>query len=95
MNNLSVAITKTLLSSFSAIAILLSSFLIFLIFNMWLQDGIPPFENVKFSIALFFIIIMILVICQCIKYYMDMATDSRRYKIYEKTIKEKRMTDEW
>lgn len=77
MNNLSVAITKFLLSSVSAITILLSMFLIALIFNMWIQEGIPPFENIKFSAALFFTIIMLLVICQCLKYYTDMAIDRR------------------
>lgn len=77
MNNLSVAITKFLLSSVSAITILLSVFLITLIFNMWIQEGIPPFENIKFSAALFFTIIMLLVICQCLKYYTDMAIDRR------------------
>lgn len=77
MNNLSVAITKFLLSSVSAITILLSAFLIALIFNMWIQEGIPPFENIKFSAALFFTIIMLLVICQCLKYYTDMAIDRR------------------
>lgn len=77
MNNLSVAITKFLLSSVSAITILLSVFLIALIFNMWIQEGIPPFENIKFSAALFFTIIMLLVICQCLKYYTDMAIDRR------------------
>lgn len=77
MNNLSVAITKFLLSSVSAITILLLAFLIALIFNMWIQEGIPPFENIKFSAALFFTIIMLLVICQCLKYYTDMAIDRR------------------
>ncbi len=77
MNNLSVAITKFLLSSVSAITILLSAFLISLIFNMWIQEGIPPFENIKFSVSLFFTIIMLLVICQCLKYYTDMAIDRR------------------
>lgn len=77
MNNLSVAITKFLLSSVSAITILLSAFLIALIFNMWIQEGIPPFENIKFSVSLFFTIIMLLVICQCLKYYTDMAIDRR------------------
>lgn len=77
MNNLSVAITKFLLSSVSAITILLSVFLITLIFNMWIQEGIPPFENIKFSAALFFTIIMLLVICQCLKYFTDMAIDRR------------------
>ncbi|SAC93775.1 Uncharacterised protein [Enterobacter cloacae] len=77
MNNLPVSIAKFLLSSVSAITIVLSVFLIFLIFDMWLQEGIPPFENIKFSVAMFFTIIMLLVICQCLKYYTDMAIDRR------------------
>lgn len=77
MNNMSVSITKFLLSSVSAITIILSTFLIFLIFDMWIQEGIPPFENIKFSVAMFFTIIMLLVICQCLKYYTDMAIDRR------------------
>lgn len=77
MNNLPVSIAKFLLSSVSAITIVLSAFLIFLIFDMWMQEGIPPFENIKFSVAMFFTIIMLLVICQCLKYYTDMAIDRR------------------
>lgn len=77
MNNLLVAVFKTLLSTFSAMTILLAVFLITLIFNMWIQEGIPPFENIKFSVAVFFTIIMLAVICQCIKYFMDIAIDRR------------------
>lgn len=53
MINMSIAMIKTLLASVSALTIMLSTFLIALIFNMWTQDGIPPFENIKFSVALF------------------------------------------
>lgn len=77
MKNLPVSISKLLLSSVGAITIILSTFLIFLIFDMWIQEGIPPFENIKFSIAVFFTVIMLLVICQCLKYFTDMAIDSR------------------
>lgn len=77
MNNLLVAVFKTLLSTFSAVTILLAVFLITLIFNMWIQEGIPPFENIKFSVAVFFTIIMLSVICQCLKYFMDIAIDRR------------------
>ncbi|PTM35896.1 hypothetical protein DA103_08940 [Enterobacter cloacae] len=77
MNSLPVFIAKFLLSSVSAITILLSVFLIFLIFDMWIHEGIPPFENIKFSVAIFFTITMLLVICQCLKYYTDMAIDRR------------------
>lgn len=77
MNNLLVAVFKTLLSAFGAVTILFAVFLITLIFNMWIQEGIPPFENIKFSVAVFFTIIMLAVICQCIKYFMDIAIDRR------------------
>ena len=77
MKNLSVSISKFLLSSVSAVTILLSFLLIFLIFDLWIQEGIPPFENIKFSVAVFFTVIMLLVICQCLKYFTDMAIDRR------------------
>ena len=77
MKNLSVSISKFLLSSVSAVTILLSLLLIFLIFDLWIQEGIPPFENIKFSVAVFFTVIMLLVICQCLKYFTDMAIDRR------------------
>lgn len=77
MKNLSVSISKFLLSSVSAVTILLSFFLIFLIFDLWIQEGTPPFENIKFSVAVFFTVIMLLVICQCLKYFTDMAIDRR------------------
>lgn len=77
MKNLSVSISKFLLSSVSVVTILLSFFLIFLIFDLWIQEGIPPFENIKFSVAVFFAVIMLLVICQCLKYFTDMAIDRR------------------
>ncbi len=77
MKNISVGVAKILLSSFSAITLLLSSFLIVLIFDMWKQDGTPPFENIKFSVSLFFTVVLLLVICQCLKYFTDMAIDRR------------------
>lgn len=77
MKNLSVSISKFLLSSVSAVTILLSFLLIFLIFDLCIQEGIPPFENIKFSVAVFFTVIMLLVICQCLKYFTDMAIDRR------------------
>ncbi|HHT3530706.1 TPA: hypothetical protein ACTYW0_004920 [Enterobacter asburiae] len=78
MKNLPVSISKFLLSSVGAITILLSTFLIFLIFDMWIHEGVPPFENIKFSVAVFFTVIMLLAICQCLKYFTDMAIDSRK-----------------
>lgn len=77
MKNFPVSIAKFLLSSVSAITLLLSTFLIVLIFDMWMQEGIPPFENIKFSVAVFFTVILLLVICQCLKYFTDMAIDRR------------------
>jgi len=94
MNNFSVAILKTILSSVSAVTILLSAFLIALIFNMWIHEGIPPFENIKFSVALFFTILMLLVICQCLKYYTDMAIDRRNYLNKSKNDSPKRRADD-
>lgn len=94
MNNLSVAITKLLLSSFSAMTIMLSFFLITLIFNMWIQDGIPPFENIKFSVALLFLIILLAVICLCLKFYMDMAIDRRNYHLIKENKSSKNRVDE-
>ena len=77
MKNFPVSIAKFLLSSVSAITLLLSTFLIVLIFDMWMQEGIPPFENIKFSVAVFFTVILLLVICQSLKYFTDMAIDRR------------------
>lgn len=77
MKNYTVSILKVLLSSVSTLTIMLSAFMIFLIFDMWIQEGIPPFENLKFSVALFFTIILLLVMCQCLKFYTDIAIDSR------------------
>ncbi len=77
MKNYTVSILKIMLSSVSTLTIMLSAFMIFLIFDMWIQEGIPPFENLKFSVALFFTIILLLVMCQCLKFYTDIAIDSR------------------
>lgn len=94
MINMSIAMIKTLMASVSALTIMLSTFLIALIFNMWTQDGIPPFENIKFSVALFFTVIILLVICVCLKFFMDMTTDSRRNQFRIKNEKNKRSTDD-
>lgn len=77
MSNLSVVIFKALLSALSVITIAFSIFLIILVCDMWAQDGVPPLENIKFSIALFIISVMLLIICQCFKYLTDMAIDTR------------------
>jgi len=94
MNNFSVSVIKVILSSISALTIFLSFFLITLIINMWTQDGMPPFENIKFSVALFFVILMLLTVCVCLKFFMDMAVDRRNY-IYVKNNKtDKRRAEE-
>ena len=77
MRNFSVVFLKIILSSLSAITISLSTLLIILIFNLWMEEGLPPLENMKFSAALFFVVILLFIICQCIKNYVDMAIDSR------------------
>lgn len=77
MKSFTVSILKILLSSVSTLTIMLSGFLMFLIFDMWVHEGVPPFENLKFSVALFFTIILLLGICQCLKYYTYIAIDSR------------------
>lgn len=63
MKSYAVSILKILLSSVSTLTIMLSAFMIFLIFDMWVHEGIPPFDNIKFSVALFFTITLLLVIC--------------------------------
>lgn len=81
MKSYTVSILKVLLSSVSTLIIILSAFMIYLIFDMWIHEGIPPFENLKFSIALFFTIILLLIMCQCLKFYTDIAMDSRNNSI--------------
>lgn len=81
MSNLSVFIFKALLSALSIITIAFSFFLIILVCDMWAQEGIPPLENIKFSIALFIVTVMLLIICQCFKYLVDMAIDTRNKTI--------------
>lgn len=94
MNNFSVSVIKVILSSISALTVFLCFFLITLVISMWVQDGIPPFENIKFSIALFFVILMLLTVCVCLKFFMDMAIDRRNF-IYMKNNKtDKRRVDE-
>lgn len=84
MNNLSVAVSRTILSGVATLTIFLSAFLIILAIQMWSQEGIPPFENIKFVIALFFVVLMLLSISICLKFFMDMAISSRNYKLLNK-----------
>lgn len=69
MKNFSVAIIKTLLTSVSFLTIIASVFLITLILNISMQDGIPAFENIKFTVMLFFTILLLLIICVCLKFF--------------------------
>lgn len=93
MNKFSVVIIKTLLISVCALEIILSTFLIALIFDMWIQDGMPPFENIKFSISLFFVILLIFVIGGCLKFLLDISIDNRASKNV-KDSKTKRAVDD-
>lgn len=81
MNNFSVAIIKTLLISVGALTIISSVFLITLMFNISMQDGIPAFENIKFTVMLFFTTLLLLIICVCLKLFLSMAIDSRDFQL--------------
>lgn len=80
MSNFAATVIKALLASISTLTIILSVFLISLIFDMWAQGGMPPFENIKFSVSLFFVVILLLVICQCLKYHLYISIDGRDLK---------------
>lgn len=81
MSNFAVIVIKALLASISTVTIVMSAFLMVLIFDMWAQGGMPPFENIKFSVSLFFSVILLLVICQCLKYHLVISIDGRDSKI--------------
>lgn len=87
MNNFSVAIIKTLLISVGALTIISSVFLITLIFNISMQDGIPAFENIKFTVMLFFTTLLLLIICGCLKLFLSMAIDSRDFQLKKERVK--------
>jgi len=89
MNNFSVAIIKTLLMSVGALTIIASVFLITLMFSISMQDGIPAFENIKFTVMLFFTILILLIICACLKFFLSMAIDSRDYQSKKEIAKTK------
>lgn len=89
MNNFSVAIIKTLLISVGALTIISSVFLITLMFNISMQDGIPAFENIKFTVMLFFTTLLLLIICGCLKLFLSMAIDSRDYQSKKEIVKAK------
>jgi hypothetical protein len=86
MNNLSVSFFRIILSGVATLTIFLSAFLITLAIQMWAQEGVPPLENIKFVVMLFFVVIMLLTISLCLKIFMDMAVSSRNYKILIKEI---------
>lgn len=81
MSNLSVVFFRLILSGVAALTIFLSTFLIILAIQMWSQEGIPPMENIKFVVMLFFVVMMLLTISLCLKIFMDMAVSSRNYKM--------------
>lgn len=85
MNNFAVGIIKVLLASISTLTILLSCFLISLCFNLWLSNGLPPFENIKFSVLLFFVIILLSVICFCLKMHLSISIDNRNKRVETKS----------
>lgn len=89
MKNFSVAIIKTLLTSVSFLTIIASVFLITLILNISMQDGIPAFENIKFTVMLFFTILLLLIICACLKFFLSMAIDSRDTLLQKESTKAK------
>ncbi|HHQ2335875.1 MULTISPECIES: hypothetical protein [Enterobacter] len=81
MINLSAAFFRTILSGVATLTIFLSAFLITLAIQMWAQEGVPPLENIKFVVMLFFVVIMLLTISLCLKIFLDMVVSSRNYKI--------------
>ncbi|ECC9428553.1 hypothetical protein DPD26_21960 [Salmonella enterica subsp. diarizonae] len=94
MNNFSVAIIKTLLTSVGALTIISSVFLITLMFNISVQDGIPAFENIKFTVMLFFTTLLLLIICVCLKLFLSMAIDSRDSQLKKESVKTKNRVED-
>ncbi|CNI28732.1 hypothetical protein CBW53_05985 [Yersinia frederiksenii] len=77
MNRWMIVIIKAFLTTLSTVTILLSAFLMCLIFDLTFTSGMPPIENLKFSVALFFVIILLVFICLCLKTHLDISIDSR------------------
>ncbi|EAB4562305.1 hypothetical protein G0R26_001898 [Salmonella enterica] len=94
MNNFSVAIIKTLLISVGTITIISSVFLIALMFDISIQNGIPPLENIKFTISLFFTILLLLIIFFCLKSFLSVAIDSRDFKLKKDSAKTKARSED-
>ncbi|CQG98918.1 hypothetical protein DVQ18_20410 [Yersinia enterocolitica] len=81
MSKWMVVILKAILSTISTVTILLSIFLICLIFDLAFQNGMPPFENIRFSISLFFVITLLVFICFCLKTHLYISIDSRNQNV--------------
>ena len=94
MNNFSVAMIKTLLISAGSITIMASVFLIILMFDIAIQNGIPALENIKFTIVLFFVVLLFLVICSCLKILLSIAIDSRDLQFKKHTEKTRSRVDD-
>lgn len=52
-----------------------------------MQDGIPAFENIKFTVMLFFTTLLLLIICGCLKLFLSMAIDSRDFQLKKERVK--------
>lgn len=85
MSKWMVVILKAILSTLSTVTILLSIFLICLIFDLAFQNGMPPFENIRFSISLFFVITLLVFICFCLKIYLCISIDNRNQNMNKQT----------
>lgn len=94
MNNFSVAIIKALLISAGTITIIASAFLMVLMFDIAIQNGIPALENIKFTIVLFFAVLLLLVICSCLKILLSVAIDSRDLQLKKHNEKTKSRVDD-
>ncbi|CQR20901.1 Uncharacterised protein [Yersinia enterocolitica] len=81
MSKWMVVILKAILSTISTVTILLSIFLICLILDLAFQNGMPPFENIRFSISLFFVITLLVFICFCLKTHLYISIDSRNQNV--------------
>lgn len=92
MKSLSIVILKALLTSTCLVVISLSVFLIVLIFDMVSQEGIPPLLNIKASIALFTLILLLFIISMCFKSMLYASIDGRDSKI--SLIKRKSRVDD-
>lgn len=93
MHNFSVVVLKTLLTSICTLSIMLSVLLMCLLFDISIQGGIPPLETLRFSVSLFFVIILLFIVCGCLKFILDMSIDSRNLSIKKLAKANKRPDD--